>query len=108
MDAHLGPLVMIGEGGTLIELRQDVVSLLAPFTERQAREACLSLRLGRLFHGYRDIPALDLGALARAAVTLGDFAAAARGNLRSVDINPLIVLPEGSGARAVDAVVEFN
>lgn len=108
VDPLLGPLVMIADGGTLIELRRDVRTLMAPFTAEEARAACLSLRIALLFAGYRNAPPLDLRALAAAAVALGDFAAGARDTLKSVDINPLIVLPEGHGVLAVDAVVAFN
>lgn len=108
VDAALGPLVMIGEGGTLLELRQDIVTLLAPFSADEARAACRRLRVAPLFDGYRDVPALDLDALAAAAVALGDFALAYRTSLRAVDINPLMVMPAGQGVVAVDAVVEMR
>jgi len=108
VDPQLGPLVMIGDGGTLLELRQDIVTLLAPFDRAAAREACRRLRVAPLFDGYRDMPPLDLDALADAAVALGEFALACRGTLRSVDINPLMVMPAGQGAIAVDAVVEMR
>ncbi|WP_454724862.1 MULTISPECIES: acetate--CoA ligase family protein [Cupriavidus] len=108
VDPALGPLVMIGEGGTLLELRQDIVTLLAPFSADEARAACRRLRVAPLFDGYRDVPALDLDALAAAAVALGDFALAWRGALKAVDINPLMVMPAGQGVVAVDAVVEMR
>ncbi|WP_454736169.1 acetate--CoA ligase family protein [Cupriavidus necator] len=107
VDPALGPLVMIGEGGTLLELRRDIVTLLAPFTEQDVRDACGRLRLAPLFAGYRDLPALDLDALAAAAVALGDFALRYRASLKAVDINPLMVMPAGEGVIAVDAVVEM-
>ncbi|WP_223819694.1 acetate--CoA ligase family protein [Cupriavidus cauae] len=108
VDPQLGPLVMIGDGGTLLELRQDIVTLLAPFDLAAAREACRRLRVAPLFDGYRDMPPLDLDALADAAVALGEFAMACGGTLMSVDINPLMVMPAGQGAMAVDAVVEMR
>jgi acyl-CoA synthetase (NDP forming) len=108
VDPVLGPLVMIGEGGTLLELRKDIVTLLAPFGIAEATAACRRLRLAPLFDGYRDMPALDLDALARAAVVLGQFALTYRDALRSVDINPLMVMPAGQGVVAVDAVVEMR
>ncbi len=108
VDPQLGPLVMIGDGGTLLELRQDIVTLLAPFDGAAAREACRRLRVAPLFDGYRDMPPLDLDALADAAVALGEFAMACGGTLMSVDINPLMVMPAGQGAMAVDAVVEMR
>ncbi|ARP82965.1 CoA-binding protein [Bordetella genomosp. 8] len=108
VDAKLGPLVMIADGGTLVELRKDAVTLLAPFTAKQAREALARLRIAPLFQGYRGKPPLDVQALAEAAVALGDFAAGSRESLISVDINPVMVMPSGEGVLAVDAVVELN
>ncbi|CAG2139251.1 Trans-feruloyl-CoA synthase FCS1 [Cupriavidus campinensis] len=108
VDPLFGPLVMIGEGGTLLELRKDVVTLLAPFTAEDVKAACARLRLAPLFDGYRDIPALDLDALAASAVALGDWALRHRTALVSVDINPLMVMAAGQGVMAVDAVVELK
>ncbi|WP_432257278.1 acetate--CoA ligase family protein [Cupriavidus sp. TMH.W2] len=108
VDPVFGPLVMIGEGGTLLELRKDVVTLLAPFTAEDVKAACARLRLAPLFDGYRDIPALDLDALAASAVALGEWALRHRTALASVDINPLMVMAAGEGVMAVDAVVELK
>lgn len=108
VDPVFGPLVMIGEGGTLLELRKDVVTLLAPFTVADVKAACARLKLAPLFNGYRDIPALDLDALAASAVALGNWALRHRGVLKSVDINPLMVMAAGDGVVAVDAVVELQ
>lgn len=108
VDPVFGPLVMIGEGGTLLELRKDVVTLLAPFTVQDVKAACARLRLAPLFDGYRDIPALDLDALASSAVALGDWTLRHRTALASVDINPLMVMAAGEGVMAVDAVVELK
>lgn len=106
VDPKLGPLVMISDGGTLIELRKDAVSLLAPFSVDDVKHACKKLRVGKLFDGYRDTPPLDLDAFAEAAVALGDFASKTE-NLVSVDINPIFAMPKGHGVLAVDAVVQL-
>lgn len=108
VDRILGPLVMIGDGGTLVELRHDIVTLLAPFDIEQATAAIRKLRIARLFEGYRDMPPLDLEALAGAAVALGNFACAAGSRLLSVDLNPVMVMARGQGVVAVDAVVELE
>lgn len=105
VDPLLGPVVMVGEGGTLLELRKDIATLLAPFSVEDAEAALRALRIGKLFDGYRGEPALDIKALARAAVALGNFAASAGGALKSVDINPVMVMNDG--VVAVDAVVEL-
>jgi acyl-CoA synthetase (NDP forming) len=106
VDEKLGPVVMVGEGGTLLELRKDIATLLAPFSVDEAEEALRGLRIGRLFDGYRGDAALDIKALANAAVALGNFAAACGRALKSVDINPVMVMTEG--VVAVDAVVELQ
>jgi acyl-CoA synthetase (NDP forming) len=106
VDPLFGPLVVIGEGGTLVEIRQDTVSLLAPFTQAQALEAISRLRIAPVLKGARGQPALDVDALARAAVALGNFALQHQANLLSVDINPVMVLAEG--VVAVDAVIEYR
>ncbi len=108
VDPVFGPVVMMGEGGTLVELRRDTVSLLAPFGEEEALSALRRLHIAPLFDGYRERPALDLAALARAAVALGDFAWRNRSRLRSVDMNPVMALARGDGVLAVDAVVELD
>jgi acyl-CoA synthetase (NDP forming) len=106
VDPLFGPLVVIGEGGTLVEIRNDSVSLLAPFNEAQALEAIGRLRIAPVLKGARGQPALDAPALARAAVALGNFALQHQANLLSVDINPVMVMAEG--VVAVDAVIEYR
>jgi acyl-CoA synthetase (NDP forming) len=108
VDPAFGTVVMMGEGGTLVEVRRDTVSLLAPFSLEEALSALRGLRIAPLFDGYRERPALDLAALAQAAVALGDFAWRNRERLLSVDMNPVMALARGRGVLAVDAVVELN
>ncbi|CAL8480331.1 acetate--CoA ligase family protein [Caballeronia sp. S22] len=108
VDPVLGPVVVIGEGGTLVEVRGDVVSLLAPFTADDALAAMRRLRIAPLIDGYRGQPTLDADALAHAAVALGNFAIAYRTSLVSVDMNPVMVMARGEGVVVVDALVQFG
>lgn len=108
VDPVFGPLVMIGEGGTLVEMRHDIVSLLAPFSVEEALEAIGTLRIAPVLRGLRGQPPLDARALATVATKLGDFAIAHRDTLSSVDMNPVMVMAEGEGVKVVDAVVEFG
>lgn len=108
VDPVLGPVVLIGEGGTLVEVRRDVESLIAPFTAEDALAAIGRLRIAPLVGGYRGQPALDADALAHAAVALGHFAIAHRTALVSVDMNPVMVMERGKGVVVVDAVVQFD
>jgi acyl-CoA synthetase (NDP forming) len=106
VDPLFGPLVVIGEGGTLVEIRQDSVSLIAPFTKEHALQAISRLHIAPVLKGVRGQPALDVDALAQAAVALGNFALQHQANLLSVDVNPVMVLAEG--VVAVDAVIEYR
>ncbi|HWK69412.1 MAG TPA: acetate--CoA ligase family protein [Burkholderiaceae bacterium] len=108
VDPLFGPAVTIGEGGILVEIRRDVVSILAPFSEEEALSAIMKLRIAPILRGYRHAPPLDARALARAAVALGRFAIAHRNVLQSADLNPVMVLQEGHGVSVVDAVIEFK
>jgi hypothetical protein len=83
------------------------VSLLAPFSEEDVTKAIQKLRIFPLFAGYRDKPPMDISALAKAAVKLGDFACSHHDRLRSVDMNPVMVMSHKNGVVAVDAIVEL-
>jgi acetate---CoA ligase (ADP-forming) len=108
VDPVFGPLVMIGEGGTLVEMRHDIVSLLAPFSVDAALEAIGRLKIAPVLKGFRGQPPLDAHALAVAAKKLGEFAMAYRDTLVSVDMNPVMVMAKGKGVMVVDAVVQFG
>ncbi len=104
-DPVLGPLVMLGSGGVNVELLGDVVFRLAPVDRNQAHDMIAELKIAPLFRGYRGAPPADLEALADAIVSVSQFAIAAGPALDSVELNPFIVLPEGQGAFALDAVL---
>ncbi len=104
-DAVFGPVIMLGLGGVFVEALQDVTFRLAPFDESEARRMIGELRAERVLHGMRGQPAVDLGALAGALARLSGFAAAQGPRLKSLDINPFLVLPEGKGALALDALI---
>lgn len=102
-DADFGPVVMVGAGGTLIELLSDRVTALAPFGPHRARSLIDRLRLRPLLDGRRgaapvDVAALGL-ALARFSVLCGSLASV----MQEMDVNPVIATAEG--CLAVDALV---
>jgi hypothetical protein len=67
-----------------------------------------SLKGARLLHGYRGRLPADVDALARTVVAVSYMAAHLEDQLSEVDINPLLVLPEGEGAVAADALVALK
>jgi len=109
-DPVYGPVVMIGQGGVLVEALDDVQFLPAPFSAAQAREAISRLHIARAFGAVRGMPAVDVERLAAMLVRLGDWFAGSERDERteSVDANPVIV-PRGDAAPViVDAVVVRN
>ena len=105
-DPALGTVVMLGSGGVNVELLGDVALRLAPVDRQQAREMIGELRTAPLLQGYRGAARADVDALADAIVQLSRFALAAGDRLESVELNPFVVLPQGQGALALDAVLQ--
>ena len=107
-DPVFGPVAMVGLGGIFIEVLKDVAFRRCPFGTAEAETMIRSLRGFPLLDGARGRPKADVAALARALSALSAFAAAAGPRLAGVDINPVLVLPEGQGCFAADAVIELD
>ena len=104
-DPTFGPVVLFGLGGTLVEVIDDVSFRVAPFGEAEARRLIAETRAGKVLRGARGKGPYDVAALAAALSRLSVFAAAHGGRIDSAEINPFVVLPEGQGAVALDAVI---
>lgn len=105
-DPQFGPVVMIGAGGTLVEVLKDVVFALPPFDVSEARKLIDRLRLRPILDGVRGKPAVDIEGLAAAASRFSILASALGQSLSSLDVNPLIV--NENGAVAVDGLIAAN
>jgi acetyl coenzyme A synthetase (ADP forming)-like protein len=101
-DPHFGPLLMFGLGGIYVEVFRDVIFRMAPIRELGARHMIEGIKGIKLLRGFRGEPPSDIEAIAQSLLRLSqlvtDFP-----EIEEMDINPLIVLPHGSGARVVDA-----
>jgi acyl-CoA synthetase (NDP forming) len=102
-DKQFGPLVMLGFGGINVETIRDVVCALPPFSRETALRLVNSLKLRPLLDGLRNRPAVNLAAFCLAAEQFSIMAAALGEVLDEVDVNPVIVHPDG--CMAVDALV---
>jgi acyl-CoA synthetase (NDP forming) len=103
-DPLFGPTVTAGLGGVLVEILRDSAVRVPPFGDATARDMLGELRGARLLDGVRGAPPADVDGLVdvilrvqRMAMELGD-------SLAELDINPLMVLPRGQGAVALDAL----
>lgn len=104
VDASFDAVVLIGAGGVLAEPLDDSAVLLPPFTREDVETALDSLKVSQILKGFRGQPAADIPAVVDIVMALGRFALE-RTDLCELDINPLIVRPQGSGALAADALI---
>jgi acyl-CoA synthetase (NDP forming) len=94
-DPRFGPLLLVGLGGIHAEVLRDTAVALAPASAGEAEELIRSLRGAALLLGARGRPPLDVTAAAEAAAALSRMAAE-HPELAEVEVNPLLVLPEGA------------
>ena len=103
-DPVFGPVAVIGIGGIFVEILQDVALHRCPFGPESAERMIRSLRAAPILLGARGRPPADIKALAAMLARLSQWAAAAGDRLQSVDLNPVLAMPDG--AYALDAVIE--
>ena len=101
-DPDLGPLIVVGAGGVLVELLADRAVALPPVDAETARQMISELRVARLLAGVRGAPPADLEAVVRSITGLSQLALDLGDELEALDVNPLICGP--SSAAAVDVL----
>ncbi|MGW5432774.1 acetate--CoA ligase family protein [Streptomyces sp. NPDC004059] len=104
-DPTWGPVIMVGAGGIHAETTGDVVWDLPPITAERAGELLRRLRVWPVLDGARGRPRADTAALVDVVVAFSEAVARDAAALGGVDLNPVVVGPEGTGAHAVDAAV---
>jgi acetate---CoA ligase (ADP-forming) len=106
-DLRFGPVVTFGLGGVFVEAIRDFAVWPAPLTLDEARAMIQRIRGYRILTAFRGRPAADLEALAQVLCRVGQFASAWQERIVELEINPLFVLPEGSGVVVGDALVDL-
>jgi acetate---CoA ligase (ADP-forming) len=104
-DNVFGFMLTVGLGGVWTELMKDVRHRLLPVDAAGAEQMLRELKGFELLNGYRGAPKADVSAAARAIAAVCDAVLAGGDQVREVEVNPLLVLPEGRGAVAIDALV---
>jgi acetyltransferase len=106
-DPSFGHLIMFGTGGVNAELMHDVAFRLNPLTELDIQELIGSIKMTKLFDGYRGLPPADKPALQE---LLARLSAMVEDNpqISELDFNPVKVLPEGQGYWVVDARIAIG
>jgi acetyl-CoA synthetase len=104
-DPQFGTALVIGAGGVLTELLADSATLLLPATRAEIEHALASLKVWRLVTGFRGKYG-DAAAVVRSIEAIAGFALANEGLVEELDVNPLLVFPDG--AVAVDALIRMR
>ncbi len=100
-DPNFGPLIMFGLGGIYAELFKDVVMRLHPLTDLDAREQINSIKMVKLFEGFRGSPPSDKEALEKLLLRISALVEDIP-EIAELDLNPVKVMPEGEGYWVVD------
>lgn len=106
-DPVVGPAVVCGFGGILVEVMRDVAVRVPPFDAREAGAMLGELRGAALLRGVRGRPAADVAAVEDVLVKVATLAQTYREKLRALDLNPLVVREAGKGCVVVDWLIEF-
>jgi len=107
-DEQFGPYLVVGGGGILVEMMKDSISLLLPTTREDTLDALGRLKCAPLLNGFRGRPAADVGAAADVILAVAGMVEKDAASILELDINPLILLPEGQGVIAADALIKLN
>ena len=104
-DAQIGAMLLLGSGGVMVEVYNDTALRRCPVSRGEALSMISEVKGAKLLKGFRGKPPADVDALADALVRVSHLAVHLEGQLSELDINPLMVLPDALGVKALDALV---
>jgi hypothetical protein len=102
-DPHFGPVVLVGLGGVLVAVLDQVAVALPPLSTHAARRLLQAFPGNSVLRGSRGQPPADVESVINVLQRVGELALDGNGVLRELDLNPLIVGPAGAGCKVVDA-----
>ncbi len=101
-DPKFGPMCMFGLGGIFVEALKDVTFRLAPMWELSAENMIRSIKAYKVLRGVRGNPPADIEAIKECIMRLSKMVSE-HPEIKELDINPLIVYPEGQGCVVADS-----
>lgn len=105
-DPVFGPAIMVGFGGVFVEIYRDVATRLLPIGEKDALMMLQELKGYPILTGARGSSPKDVQAVVETLLRVSDMGMALKSCLAEMDINPLLVLDQGLGVKAVDALIK--
>ena len=103
-DPLMGPILLFGLGGVMVEVYNDVALRHCPILPHEAHEMINEVVGAKLLAGFRGSEPCDVDALVATMVSVSQMAAGLAGSLKELDINPLMVMPKNHGVIALDAM----
>ncbi len=104
-DPQFGPTILFGLGGIFVEVFEDVALRVAPLAESDAAAMIRETKGYKLLAGARGRPKADVAAIEDVLLRMSRLALNLETRLAEIDINPLMVGTEGTGAKAADALI---
>jgi succinyl-CoA synthetase beta subunit len=93
-DTQFGPMILLGMGGTAVEIYRDIVLKMAPLTAGDVQAMIAGLKARRLLEGYRGAAPVDREKLTETILAFSDLVMALSEGIDSIDINPLLCFPD--------------
>jgi acetyl-CoA synthetase len=107
-DEQFGPYLLVGGGGILVEMMKVSASLLIPTSREQVLHALGQLKCAPLLTGFRGLPPADLNAAADVILSIAGMVEKDSAAIMELDINPLLLLADGQGVVAADALISLS
>ena len=107
-DEQFGPYLLLGGGGILVEMMNDSALLLLPTSKEQVLHALGQLTCAPLLTGFRGLPPADLSAAVDVILSVANLVEKDPSSIIELDINPLLLMAEGQGVVAADALIRLN
>ena len=94
IDFQFGPVILMGIGGTSVEIYQDTSLRMAPITPEDAESMMRGLKAHRILEGYRGAESINRDALSRMLTTFSDLLMSLGETVSSIDLNPVFCTAE--------------
>jgi succinyl-CoA synthetase beta subunit len=89
VDFQFGPVILLGIGGTGVEIYQDTAIRMGPITEKDVPAMLASLKGGKLLNGYRGAEPISVPSLIRLMLAFSDLVMDLENKIESIDLNPV-------------------
>ncbi|MGD9212784.1 MAG: acetate--CoA ligase family protein [Desulfobacteraceae bacterium] len=94
-DFQFGPVILLGMGGTGVEIYQDVALRMAPITSKDVHSMLNCLKARKTLEGYRGTPPINIDELVDLLLKFSDMTMTLQENFESIDLNPVLCGPDG-------------